>query len=49
MLEDVERMDQGRAVKKVFESKLERKRRGMPRLRWLEDEKEDLREMKVKR
>jgi len=34
----VVRMDQGRAVKKVFESKPEgSRRRGRPRLRWLEN------------
>jgi len=43
-------MDQGRALKKVFESKPEGSRiRGRPRLRWLEDVGRDLREMKVKR
>jgi len=35
------RMDQGRTVKKVFESKPEGRRRG--RLRWLEDVEKDLR------
>jgi hypothetical protein len=43
-------MDQGRIVKKIFESKLEgSKRRGRTRLRWLEDVGKDLRELKVKR
>jgi len=42
-------MDQGRTVNKIFESKLERSRRGRPRFRWLEDVEEDLWEMKVKR
>jgi hypothetical protein len=36
--------------RQIFESKLEgRKRRGRPRLRWLEDVEMVLREMKVKR
>jgi len=35
---------------KIFESKLEgSRRRGTPRLRWLEDVVKDLREMKLKR
>jgi hypothetical protein len=43
-------MDQGRMVKKIFESKLEgRRRKGRPRCRWLEDVGKDIREMKVKR
>ena len=42
--------DQGRTVKKIFESKPEgSKRRGRPSLRWLEDVEKDLRETKVKR
>ena len=46
----VVRMDQGRTVKKIFQSKPERSRRmGRPRLRWLEDVEKDLWEMKVKR
>jgi len=46
----VVRIDQGRTVKKIFESKLEGSRRkGRPRLRWLKDEGKDLWEMKVKR
>jgi hypothetical protein len=45
----VVRMDQGRKVKKILESKLEESRRGRPRMRWLEDVEKDLREMKVKR
>jgi len=42
-------MDQGRTVNKIFESKLERSRRGRLRFRWLEDKEKDLRKMKVKR
>jgi hypothetical protein len=44
------RMDHGRVVKKIFDSKPEgrRRRMGRPRSRWLEDAK-DLREMQVKR
>jgi len=46
----VVRMDQGRTVKKVFESKPEgNRRRRRHRLRWLEDVEKDLWEMKVKR
>ena len=46
----VVRMDQGRTVKKILESKPEgRRRRERPRMRWLEDVEKDLREMKVKR
>jgi len=41
-------MDQGRKIKKIFESKPEgSRRRGRPRLRWLEGEERDLREMKA--
>jgi ribosomal 50S subunit-associated protein YjgA (DUF615 family) len=44
------RMDQGRTVKKVFESKLEgNRRRRRHRLKRLEDVEKDLWEMKVKR
>jgi hypothetical protein len=43
-------MDQERTVKKVSESKVEgSRRRGRPRLRWLEDVEKDLREKKTKR
>jgi hypothetical protein len=46
----VERIDRGRTVKKVFWSKPEEsRRRGGPRLRWLEDAGKDLWEMKVTR
>jgi hypothetical protein len=43
-------MDQGRVVKKIFESKREGSiRRGSPRLSCLEDVEKDLQEIKVKR
>jgi len=43
-------MDQGRAVKKIFQSKPERSRgRGRPRVRWVEDVEKDVLEMKVTR
>jgi hypothetical protein len=43
-------MDQGRMVKKIFESKPEGSiRKGSPRLRCREDVEKDLRKMKVKR
>jgi hypothetical protein len=46
----VARMDQGRKVKEVFESKALGSRRGVrPRLRWMEVVEKDLREMKIKR
>jgi hypothetical protein len=45
----VVRMDQGRTVKKIMESKPKSRRRERPRMRWLEDVEKDLREMKVKR
>jgi hypothetical protein len=46
----VTRMDQGRTVIEVFESKAEESRRRVrPRLRWLEDVEKDLQETKVKR
>ena len=44
------RMDHGRVVKKIFDSKPEgRRRMGRPRSRWLEDTAKDLCEMQVKR
>jgi hypothetical protein len=46
----VTRMDQRKVVKKIFESKPEGRRKvGRPRFRWLDDVKNDLRVMKVKR
>ena len=46
----VVRMNQGRTVKKISESKLERTRRKeRPRQRWLEDVEKNLQETKVKR
>jgi len=46
----VVRMDQGRTVKKISESKPEgNRRRGRPRMRWLEDTEKGLREVNVKR
>jgi len=46
----VVRTDQGRTVKKIFESKPEgSRRRERPRLRWLEDVEKDLHQTKVKR
>ena len=38
----------GRTMKKIFESKLERRRREKPRLGWVQDTENELREMKVK-
>ena len=47
--EHLVRMHHGRVVKKRFESKLEEgRRRGRPRLRWLEDAEKSLWQMKVK-
>ena len=45
--ENFVRMDQGRTVKKIFESNLEgSRRRGRPRLRWREKVEKDVREVK---
>ena len=49
MVGHVVRMDQGRTVMKVLQSKLEGSGRGRPRVRWPEDMEKDLPEMKVKR
>jgi hypothetical protein len=43
------RKDQGRTVKKIFESKPDGSRRGTPRVRLLKDVEKDLRELKFKR
>ena len=46
----VARMDRGRTVKKIFDSKTEGSiKRGRPKLRYLEDVEKDLREMNVNR
>jgi hypothetical protein len=43
-------MDETRSVNKIFEGKLEERRgRGRPRLRWINDVEDDLRELGVKR
>jgi hypothetical protein len=43
-------MDQGSIFKKIFESKPEgSRRRGRPRMRWLQAVRKDTREMKFKR
>jgi hypothetical protein len=43
-------MDQRRVVKKIFDSKLEGRRKvGRPRLRWLDNVENYLRVMKIKR
>jgi hypothetical protein len=44
------RMNETRTVKKIFEEKLgERRGRGRPRLRWIDDVEDDLRSMGTKR
>jgi transcription termination factor 2 len=46
----VVRMNETRSVKKIFGGKLEGRRgRGRPRLRWINDVEDDLRELGVKR
>jgi hypothetical protein len=46
----VVRMNETRSVKKIFEGKLVGRRgRGRPRLRWVNDVEDDLRELCVKR
>ena len=46
----VSRMNETRCVKKIFERKLEGRRgRGRPRLRWINDVEDDLRNLGVKR
>jgi hypothetical protein len=43
-------MDQTKVAKKIFENRSEGRRKVVrPRLRWLEEVKNDLKEMKVKR
>jgi hypothetical protein len=43
-------MNEARAVKKIFEGKLEgRRSRGRPRLRWINDVRDELRRLGVKR
>jgi len=49
-LGNVSRMDETRCVKKIFEGKLEERRgRGRPKLRWINDVENDLRKLGVKR
>ena len=44
------RMNETRSVKKIFEGKLEgRRRKGRPRLGWINDVEDDLRKLGVKR
>jgi len=46
----VSRMNETRSVKKIFERNLEGRRgRGRPRLRWINDVEDDLRNLGVKR
>jgi hypothetical protein len=49
-LEHVDRMNETRSVKQIFKGKLEGRRgSGRPRLRWINDVEDDLRELDVKR
>ena len=49
-LGQVIRMNETRSVKKIFEGKLEGRRgRGRPTLRWINNVKDDLRKLSVKR
>jgi hypothetical protein len=41
-------MNETRSVKKIFEGKLGLRGRGRPRLRWINDVEDDLRELSVK-
>jgi hypothetical protein len=41
-------MDQGTRIKNIFQSKPNGSRMGRPKLRWLKDEEQDLRQMKIK-
>jgi hypothetical protein len=45
----VESMDQGRRVKKIFQSKPKGSRTGRLKLKWLKDEEKDLQQMNIKR
>jgi hypothetical protein len=49
-LEHIIRMDETRTVKKIFEEKIGGRRgRGRPRLRWIDDAEDDLRNVGIKR
>ena len=45
MIRHVVRIDQGGTVKKIIKSKPEERRKGRPRLRWMEDVEKELREV----